>query len=237
MSKGLIIIPAYNEEENIAGVLEDIRRYGYDLDIVVINDGSKDHTGEVARKAGVTVIDHFYNIGYGGALQTGYKYAVAKDYDYIVQFDADGQHNPVYIRTISELMESGAYDIVIGSRFMDGVRNVSWGKVLAINFFRFIIRVSTGVALTDPTSGLQGLHREVVQYYTEMGNFPEDYPDADTLIWMLKKKYRVYEFPVDIKQRASGKSMHHGLKSVYYCLKMMVSILVVLLRFEMEKRR
>ena len=228
---GLIIIPAYNEAKNISQVLKDIRQFNYNIDIIVINDGSNDNTGQVVVQEGEKVINQFYNLGYGGALQTGFKYAVAMGYQYVIQFDGDGQHNPADLQTIIEQVETGDVDIVIGSRFM--IKNsfqISSAKKLAIAIFRLIIRASTGVRITDPTSGFQGLNQRTFHYYSGMGNFPEDFPDADTLIHMLKRNYRVIEVPVIMKNRWSGKSMHSGLKSIYYAIKMIVSIAVVLLR-------
>lgn len=235
IAEGLVIIPAYNEEKNIVAVLEDIRRFNYDIDILVINDASKDNTEQVVREQGEKIISHFYNLGYGGALQTGFKYAVDKGYQYVIQFDGDGQHDPADLQIIIDQLRSGCHDIIIGSRFL--VKNsfiISPAKKLAIAIFRLIIRVSTGVNITDPTSGLQGLNNKAYEYYSRMGNFPNDFPDADTLIHMLKRNYRVKEFPAHMKYRTYGQSMHSGLKSVYYILKMLISISVVLLRTKVK---
>ncbi len=228
---GLIIIPAYNESKNIGQVLKDIRQCNYNIDIIVINDGSNDNTGQVVVEEGEKVINQFYNLGYGGALQTGFKYAVAMEYQFVIQFDGDGQHNPEDLQIIIEQLKTGDYDIVIGSRFI--IKNsfqISLAKKLAIIIFRLIIRISTGVKITDPTSGFQGLNQRTFRYYSGMGNFPEDFPDADTLIHMLKSNYQVKEVPVNMKNRLSGKSMHSGFRALYYAIKMLVSISVVLLR-------
>ncbi|NLI92060.1 MAG: glycosyltransferase family 2 protein [Peptococcaceae bacterium] len=235
-AEGLIIIPAYNEENNIFQVIQGIREYSQGLDIIVINDGSEDGTGGIASGMGEQVINHFFNIGYGGALQTGYKYALAREYKYVIQFDADGQHDPRVISTIRECLESGSCDIVIGSRFLEDIRDAGLFKGAAIRFFRLLIKFFTGERITDPTSGLQGLNREVFEHFSKMGMFPEDYPDADTLIYAIKKGYRVLEVPAKNIKRLSGKSMHKGIKCVYYVLKMIVSILVVVLRLKFEKK-
>lgn len=233
---GLLIIPAYNEEKNISEVIKGVRRRNYNLDIVIINDGSQDRTAELARKTGEQVIDHLFNIGYGGALQTGYKYAAARAYTYVVQCDADGQHDPGDIAAILELLRTENYDIVIGSRFTAGLKDAGFFKGMAIRFFRFLIKLFTGEKITDPTSGLQGLNREAFEHYAKIGNFPEDYPDADTLIYMLKKGYRISEVPVRSGKRLAGQGMHDGLNCIYYVLKMVVSIMVVLLRCRFQKR-
>lgn len=238
----LVIIPAYNEEKNIAQVLREIRRLELDVDIVVINDGSQDNTEQVVRAADEQVISLFYNLGYGGALQTGFKYALKMDYHYVIQFDGDGQHDPRDILFLLAQLRSGKYDIVIGSRFLsegadDGAAKIRLGflKKIAIAVLRFLIKLSTGVRVTDPTSGLQGLSREAFRYYAGMGNFPEDFPDADTLIFMIKAGYAVTEIPANIRARECGVSMHAGLKPLYYFVKMLVSIAVVLLRGDYRK--
>jgi len=156
----LVIIPAYNEEQNIGNTLKKIRELHKNLDILVINDGSKDKTEAVVKEAGEMVITLPYNLGYGGALQTGFKYAMSRGYDYIVQFDADGQHDPGDILLILDQLKTGSTDIVIGSRFLGrGSFKAGILKKMAITVFRFLIKISTGVKITDPTSGLQGLTR------------------------------------------------------------------------------
>lgn len=239
VAEGLIIIPAYNEEKNIGQVLMDIRKCNYDIDILVINDASNDNTEQVVVEKGEKVINHFYNLRYGGALQTGFKYAVDKGYQYVIQFDGDGQHDPADLKSIIDELQTGDYDIVIGSRFLvDSSYQMSLTKKLAIAIFNLIIRSSTGVRITDPTSGLQGLNHKSYLYYSRMGNFPDDFPDADTLIHMLKNNYRVKEIPAHMKQRLYGQSMHSGIgiKSLHYIFKMLISISVVLLRAKFKNQ-
>jgi hypothetical protein len=184
---------------------------------------------------GEKVISHFYNLGYGGALQTGFKYAVAMGYEYIIQFDGDGQHDPASIQTIIDQLSTRRFDIVIGSRFLNkDTFRIGLSKKLAICLFRFIIKASSGVVVTDPTSGFQGLNRKTFTFYSEMGNFPNDFPDADTVIHMLKRNYKVIEVPVHMVDRLHGQSMHSGLKSLYYGVKMLISIMVVLLRAKLK---
>lgn len=151
-------------------------------------------------------------------------------YEYIVQFDADGQHDPDDIPIILEGLRTGRYDIVIGSRFLGKSFNIGFLKKIAITLFRFIIKMFTGVRITDPTSGLQGLSKRAYSYYAREGNYPEDFPDADTLIGSILQGFRVTEMPAHIRERHSGDSMHAGLRTAYYMLKMFVSISVVLLR-------
>jgi len=232
----LVIIPAYNEEENISKVLSGIHCLSPDADILVINDGSTDKTESIVQNHKCALISLPFNLGYGNALQTGFKYAVAKGYDYIIQFDADGQHDPESIPLIMRELKKNDVDIVIGSRFLDkSPFKLGLSKGLAISFFRLIIKMTTGVKITDPTSGLQGLTKRAFSFYSRKGNFPSDYPDADILIQMLRNSYRIREIPVDIRERNGGKSMHSSLKPIYYCIKVLMSICVVLLRLKFFK--
>lgn len=232
----LVLIPAYNEAQNITEVLRGIRELNLGLDILVINDGSWDNTLDVVERAGERVINLCHNLGYGGALQTGFKFATSRGYRYVVMFDADGQHDPQDIPIILEQLRTGSADIVIGSRFLGKSFKIGFFKRIAIILFRLIIRISTGSKITDPTSGLQGLTKQVFSHYAITCNYPEDFPDADTLISSILLGYRVTEIPANIRVRSTGKSMHSGLKTVYYLLKMLISISVVLIRQERQER-
>jgi glycosyltransferase involved in cell wall biosynthesis len=236
LASGLIIIPAYNEEKNIDKVLKKIISSGIDMDILVINDGSRDNTVDIVKRNNIKVISNPFNLGYGGALQTGFKYAVTKGYQFVIQFDADGQHQVQDILTIKTELEKGEADIVIGSRFI-GKGNFKTGflKKVVIDLMRFLIKASTGTVVTDPTSGLKGLSKRTYTYYSKMGGFPNDYPDADLLIAMLKLKYKIKEVPIDVLQRDFGTSMHSGLKPVIYIMKVLLSIFIVQLRHLLKK--
>ncbi len=228
MSDTLVVIPAYNEERNIGKVLADIRNTIEDIDILVVNDGSSDETEKIVRAQGIGIISLPYNMGYGGALQTGFKYAVQNNYKYVIQFDADGQHDPEDIANIRTELRKGIADIIIGSRFLGGSSlKTGFLKRAAISLFRFLIKHYTKQKITDPTSGLK---RRTFSHYAAMGNYPDDFPDADILIQMIRSKYRVYEVPADMHIRDSGKSMHSGLKPIYYLVKILLCIVIVLLR-------
>lgn len=231
MSNNLVIIPAYNEEKNIARVLRELKALKMDVDMLVVNDGSLDQTVSIVHNEGVQLITLPYNLGYGGALQTGFKYAVAKGYQYVVHLDADGQHHPEDLKSLLDSIINQEMDIVIGSRFLGkGTIQTGFMKKLAIKTFRLLIKMSTGKVITDPSSGYQALSRGAFRYYATMGHYPQDYPDADVLIHMLNNGFRVCEIPVKMRERENGTSMHSGLKPVYYLVKMIVSIIVVLLR-------
>jgi glycosyltransferase involved in cell wall biosynthesis len=230
MKKRCIIVPALNEASNIVSVVEGIKRYS-DADIVVIDDGSKDRTPKTARETGAYVIRHPYNMGYGVALQTGYKYATEKGYDLLLQLDGDGQHDPKYIPKLFEAVASGECDVAIGSRFLGEARyDAGVLKSIGINLFRFMIRVTTGRSITDPTSGYQCLHRRVFKVFT--GDvFPCDYPDADLIVMLLRMGFRIREVPVAMTPNPEGRSMHQGiLRLAYYFFKMFLSFLVTLIR-------
>ena len=230
MNRKIIIIPAFDEEDNLFPVISGIKKHS-DSDIVVINDGSEDRTRENAREAGVRVISHPFNMGYGVALQTGYKYAVKKGYDFLVQMDGDGQHDPKYIQELFRMVESGESDIVIGSRFLqESDYDAGVLKKTGINIFRFMIRLISGRKITDPTSGYQCLSRKVFEILT--GDlFPSDYPDADMIIMLHRMGFTIKEVPVTMIPNREGRSMHQGFFTVlYYFFKMFLSFFIALRR-------
>lgn len=234
----LIVIPSFNEEKNIGHVLEDLRSTNLPADILVVNDGSRDRTEEVARQYPVVVISHPCNLGYGAALQTGYRYAAANGYPYLIQFDADGQHNPKDVRLIMRVLEEGDTDLVMGSRFLDEEENfkTGWVKGLGIYFFRTLIKRMTGQYVSDPTSGLRGVSSRIFTYFSGKDTFPADFPDADILIQMILMNFRIKEVPAKMRQREEGVSMHAGLKPILYLMQMLLSITIVIIRHKWKKR-
>lgn len=243
MKQILIIIPSYNEEANIAGVLRGLHSYESEVDILVINDGSWDKTTEIVRGFPVLLVSHPCNLGYGAALQTGYRFAVEHGYQYVIQFDADGQHDPSYIRDMIAALTSNNADIVLGSRYMtSSVYLNGLVKGFAVHFFRRLIYLFTRIKVSDPTTGFRGLRRNVFQFYAGIGRFPADFPDADMLIHMIYRHYGIREIPVRMRERKAGVSMHGGIKPIFYMMKMMLSITLVLIRNwrmdrkEMERR-
>ena len=249
----LVSIPAYNEEKNIYRVFEQLEEFDIPsiADVLVIDDASTDHTGEIVRKKQYGLISHIYNLGYGSALQSGYKYAVRRNYEYVIQLDADGQHDACNIPVIYEElkgkgMDEETPDIVLGARFMKESSDfpVSCVKKAAYVMFRFLIRQVTGRHIADPTTGLQGLGRRAFIYYSKYNHFDDQYPDANMLMQMLLMGYRVKEIPAVMHARESGESMHSGLKPVWYMLRMLFSMLTVIFRVKilrmdvaLEKRR
>lgn len=238
----LIIIPAYNEEDSIGTFLDtilssDITKYA---DIVVINDASDDRTAEIVRSKQVTLIHHPYNLGYGTALQTGYKYAVLHHYQYVIQIDGDGQHDVCNIPRIYEHLRSqngasASPDMIICSRFLKNSVSfsISFFKKLAILFFRKFIKLTSGQNITDPTSGLQGLSYPVFSYYATYGNFDNNYPDANMIVQMSLLGFCIQEIPAVMHERKSGKSMHFGIiEPIFYMFVMIFSTCNAYLRYK-----
>ncbi|MDP3260463.1 MAG: glycosyltransferase family 2 protein [Thermodesulfovibrionales bacterium] len=226
-----IIIPAFNEEGRIGATIAGIRKVS-DADIVVVNDGSDDGTASEAKAAGAVVIELPSNLGYGAALQTGFKYALDRGYEFAVQMDADGQHDPMSIGTLIEPVIADEVDVTIGSRFMDkGNYKAPFVRRMGMYFFGLIASLFTGRKITDPTSGFQALNKKVMEFYASDA-YPADYPDADVIIMLHRQGFRFKEVPV-IMHNAAKRSMHGGiLKPLYYIFKMMLSIFVTLLRKE-----
>lgn len=240
----LIIIPAYNEGKNIRQVLTDLE--GLDMkiraDILIINDASTDSTNWIVKEMHYPMISQLFNMGYGCALQTGYKWAVRRGYRYVIQMDGDGQHDvcniPVIYRKLKEQDADGRCpDIVLGARFMEGSSDfpVSLPKRIVYSIFRFLIRMTTGRRVADPTTGLQGLSRKAFLYYSKYDHFDDKYPDANMIILMMLIKFRVIEVPAVMHTRVEGKSMHSGLKPFWYMLRVLFSVCVVLFQVKVLK--
>lgn len=230
--KVLVIIPAFNEEEQIAAVVKQVKEQIPEAEVLVINDGSRDQTTRRAREAGAKVLRHPFNMGYGVALQTGYKYALQNDFDYVLQMDADGQHDPRFLRVLLAEVEQGKTDVAIGSRFLGvGKYQASPLRRTGMRVFGFIAGLLIGQKITDPTSGYQALGRRAVQVHTR-DSFPCDYPDADVLVMLHQVGLQIQEVPVGMHANANGRSMHSGLKPLYYIYKILLCILLNLLRKE-----
>lgn len=239
----LIVIPAYNEEKNIQRVFDQLEQNNIAQigDILIINDASSDSTGEIVSRRGYRQIRNHNRPGYGNALQLGYRYALRKGYRFVIQMDADAQHDACNIRPIYQrLQEMDADekypDIVMASRFMEGSSYfpVSLPKRAAYAWFRFLIRLTTGRRIADPTTGLQGLGRRAFCYYAQDGHY-DKYPDANMVIQMLLLGYRLVEIPAVMHVRTDGRSMHHGWNAVWYMFRMFCSIIRVVFRIKVLK--
>lgn len=223
--KKLVIIPAYNEEASIVNTVQDILDHAPGFDYVVINDCSKDRTLQRCRENGLNVIDLPVNLGIGGGIQTGYRYAVEHGYDVAVQFDGDGQHDASYLQAMADRLERDDLDMVIGSRFIENEGFQSTGlRRFGINFFKFLIRLLYGGTITDATSGMRMCSRRVMEEFSM--DYPQDYPEPETVARLLRKKYKVQEIPVVMRERSAGTSSINPAKSVYYMIKVSLAILV-----------
>ena len=236
MTDTVIIVPAYNEGRKVGELVEKIRSLGITADIVIVDDGSADNTSACAREAGAIALRLPMNLGYGGALQTGFRFALERDYSYAVQIDADGQHEPSFIPALLAPVKSGEADVAMGSRFM-GLCDykTTFAKRTGMRVFGAIASAVIGRRVTDATTGFQALNRDVIRFYAS-DHYPVDFPDADVLIMLHKARLKSVEVPVVMYQRAEGTSMHSGWKPLYYIFKMFLSIGVTLLRKNTFKR-
>ena len=211
MKELLVIIPAYNEEMNITGVVDEIMKDIPEADIVVINDCSTDRTPEILKEKGINYITTPFNMRYAGGVQTGFKFAVSKGYKYVSQFDGDGQHIASELKKMFMIAKKESVDIVIGSRFLKETEyNHSFFRKIGTLLFQKIIKITCDKTIMDPTSGLQVLNQKVYTRYAEMNNYPE-YPDANLIIEMLLLNYKIKEVPVEMRERIYGESMHAGI--------------------------
>ena len=243
MMKKLIIIPAYNESENIVKTVDAIKENAKGFDYVIINDCSTDKTRDICEENHFNIINLPINLGIGGAVQTGYRYAYEEGYDIAVQVDGDGQHDvcniPVIYQRLKEPDADGKCpDIVLGARFREGSSDfpVSKPKKIVYSMFRFLIRMTTKNRISDPTTGLQGLSRKAFLYYSKYNHFDDKYPDANMIIMMLLTGFRVVEVPAVMHARTAGKSMHSGLKPFWYMLRVIYSVIIILFQVKILKK-
>ena len=227
--KKLIIIPAYNERESIKNTVEDILKNAPDFDYVVINDCSTDDTLEILKENKFNHVSLPINLGIGGAVQTGYKYAKEHDYDLAVQVDGDGQHDPAFLNTMAEFMEEKGVDMVIGSRFIkkEGFQSSAL-RQFGIRYFTVLIKLLTGKTVTDPTSGLRMAGRNVIELFA--ANYPSDYPEPETAVTVLNAGYKIEEIPVIMRERQGGVSSITMKKGAYYMVKVSLAIIIERLR-------
>ena len=225
--KKLVIIPAFNESGSILRAVQDIKEHAPGFDYVVINDCSTDDTLQVCQKNGLNHVNLSVNLGIGGAVQTGYIYGCQNHYDVAVQFDGDGQHDAAYLEQMAEELVRTGSDMVIGSRFIEKEGFQSSGlRRVGIRYFSTLIRLVTGVR--DPTSGMRMVNRDVMKIYAE--NYPKDYPEPESVVAILRKKKKVTELPVIMREREEGTSSIAGPKSAYYMIKVTLAIFMEILR-------
>ena len=220
-----MIIPAYNEEKNIEKVVDNIVNNYPQYDYVVINDGSSDDTRDICKKRGYQYLNLSINLGIGGAVQTGYKYAKDKGYDIAVQIDGDGQHDIAYLEQMLPALESGEADVVIGSRFIDkeGFQS-SAARRMGIRILSMLIFLTTGCRVKDVTSGFRAVNKRFIDIYAK--NYPIDYPEPEAIVYAVMNCGKIKEHPVIMREREMGTSSINMFKSVYYMIKVTLAILV-----------
>ena len=227
--KSIVIIPAYNEEKSIEKTVADIRENAPEFDYVIVNDCSKDNTLKVCTEKGMHVLNLPINLGIGGAVQTGYLYAYKNGYDFAVQFDGDGQHDARFLHEMRDYMVEHELDMLIGSRFIEKEGFQSSGiRRFGIRYFSSLIRLLTKAKVTDPTSGMRMVNREIIGIYAD--SYPKDYPEPESVVAILNMGKTVGEYPVVMRERTEGVSSISHLRSVYYMVKVTLAILMEMLR-------
>ncbi|SFJ00324.1 hypothetical protein SAMN02799624_02945 [Paenibacillus sp. UNC496MF] len=220
----LVIIPAYNEEASLARTVHELKRHT-PYDFVVIDDGSKDRTPDIIRQEGFPSLRHAVNLGIGGSMQSGYKYARRGGYDYAIQLDADGQHRPEDIAKLVREITEGGWDMVIGSRFVEksGYKG-SLSRRAGIFYFHQLIRLLTGIPVHDPTSGFRIVGRAAIEQFAR--SYPTDYPEVEVLVSLAKRGCKIKEISVEMRGRQGGRSSINWSKSIYYMLKVTMFSLI-----------
>ncbi len=221
----LVIIPAFNEQDNIVNTVNNLKAAAPFADYVIINDCSTDNTAAVIKENGFTHINLPINLGIGGAVQTGYKYAAEKGYDIAVQMDGDGQHDPEYLKALIAPIINGECDMAIGSRFIDkkGFQSSALRRV-GISWLCFVIRLCCGVKVSDATSGFRATNKALIKLYS--GNYAKDYPEPEAIVTAARHGFKVGEVAVVMKEREGGVSSISSFKSIYYMLKVTVALFV-----------
>ena len=232
MSRHLAIVPAYNESASIAATIADLREHAPGFDVLVVDDGSTDDTARVARSHGAAVIRHPFNLGIGGAVQSGYQYALDDDYEIAVQFDGDGQHDARYIaKLLGHLRANPELNMVTGSRFLEedgeGYKS-SASRRLGIRLFGRMLSAVVGAPVTDPTSGFRMVDRRGIELFAR--DYPHDYPEVEAVLLLHFHRLRSAEVPVQMRARVAGVSSINASRSIYYMVKVSLAIFVGLLR-------
>ncbi|HEY7196342.1 MAG TPA: glycosyltransferase family 2 protein [Gaiellaceae bacterium] len=228
-SKRIAIVPALNEEATIGAVVDEIRSVDPSFEIVVVDDGSTDATVAVAAARGVSVVSLPFNLGIGGAVQTGFRYALEHGFDVAVQVDGDGQHDPSELPALLAPVLAGEADLVVGSRFAGrGRYRAPFFRRAGIRLFAWTASRLVGQPLTDTTSGFRAVNRHGILLFAD--EYPHDYPEVEAVVTLARSRLRVVEVPVTMRERAGGRSSIGRLAGPYYVVKVLVAVLVGLLR-------
>ncbi len=232
----MIIVPAFNEEEAVGGVVREVHGVMPNVPVLVIDDCSADGTAAAARFAGAEVLSLPYHLGLGGGVQAGYRLAFELGYDYVIRLDGDGQHDPADIPKIFDALKTSNCQMVIGSRFVDPEGQYtsllrSWG----IRFFRLILRPILGKTVRDPTSGYVGVNYDALALFSK--SFPLEYPEIEALVVLQRRKFRFQEVPCKMRPRQAGRSTITAAKSLYYIVHVLLGVFVNILKFERHRWR
>jgi glycosyltransferase involved in cell wall biosynthesis len=230
-SSYLVVVPAYNEAETVGHVIHSVREHFPQADVLVVDDGSTDHTGQIAGHAGAKVVRHPFNLGIGGAVQTGFVFALEQDYDYVVQVDGDGQHCAEEIGKLTSAMRADpTLDMVCGSRFMTKGRGypAPISRRTGIHIFAFILSRLVGQRVSDPTSGFRLYNRRGISLFAR--DYPHDYPEVEAVLMVHHHRLRMREVPVRMLQRGGGTSSIRSGKSLYYMVKVLLALFIGLAR-------
>jgi glycosyltransferase involved in cell wall biosynthesis len=227
--KRIAIVPAFNEEETVGRVIDEIRAFDPGFDIVVVDDGSVDRTAEAAADRGAYVLKLPFNLGIGGAMQTGYRFAFERGYDLAVQIDGDGQHDPQELPKILEPVLAGEADLCVGSRFAgNSAYRSSFARRVGIRIFARVVSAVVRQRVTDTTSGFRAVNRKGISLFA--ADYPHDYPEVEATVMCVKHKLRLREVPVEMRERGGGSSSITAFRSVYYMTKVLLAIFVGLFR-------
>ena len=228
------IVPAYNEAESIASVVEEIRAFDPDFEIVVVDDGSLDGTGETAERHGARVLRLPFNLGIGGAVQTGFRYAHENGFELVLRVDGDGQHDAAEAGRLAEPVLAGEADVAVGSRFTgaEGYRS-SRSRRVGIRVLAWVVSRLVGERVTDPTSGFQVANRRAIELFA--ADYPHDYPEVEATVLAAKHRLRRTEVAVSMRERAAGRSSIGAVRSVYYMCKVLLALFVGLFRREVVR--
>ena len=221
--KVLLIIPAYNEQENIEKTVKKIEKSNQEIEYIVINDGSTDNTEEILKEKNINHIKLVNNLGIGGAVQTGYKDAFENNFDIAIQFDGDGQHQAKYLKNLVKEIEDGNANIVIGSRFVTEKKPFT-ARMLGSRIIAFFTKITTGKTIKDTTSGMRAYDRNAIKEFVTNTSLT---PEPDTMVYMLKKGLKIKEVQVEMKEREFGKSYLTPIKSMKYMVNMIFSIVFI----------
>ncbi len=225
MSRIVFMVPAYNESESLPGTIADLREHYPKTDIIVINDGSTDGTAEAALGLKVTLLDLPFNLGIGGAVQTGLLYAARHGYDIAVQFDGDGQHRADEVYKLLRAIQSGQCDAVIGSRFLEPSQyRPPLMRRIGIAAFNTVNSLILSRRISDSTSGFRAYNRKTIEFLAQ--NYPHDYPEPESVMILCRSGFRILEVQVEMRERQNGQSSITFTRSIYYMCKVMLAILI-----------